>query len=85
MRDRALCVMRKPAHERHAIDARHRLRRGELAGRDHVERRAAMPGAKIGQRLGGAFESLGQSFPRRAARRRTFVGKPGSVNPHVRV
>ena len=70
MRDGAPCVMREPAHERDRVDARDRLGRGELAGRDHLERGAAMRASKIGQRLGGALEILGHvSRVRRALRR----------------
>ena len=68
MRDCAPCVMRKPAHQRNRVDARDRLTRGELAGRDHVERGAAMRSAKIGQRLGGALEILGRISAAQGAR-----------------
>ena len=59
MRDCAPGVMREPAHERDRVDARDRLARSDFPGRDHVERGAAMRGAKIGQRLGGALKILG--------------------------
>ena len=46
MRDCSPCVMRKPAHQRHAIDAGDRRACGELAGRDHVERGLTMRGVE---------------------------------------
>ena len=58
MRDGAPCVMREPAHERDRVNAGERLGGGELAGRDHLERCAAMRTSEIGQRLGGALKAL---------------------------
>jgi hypothetical protein len=59
MRDCAPCVVRQPAHERNRVDASDRRACGDFAGRDHLERGAAMRRAKIGQRLGGARKILG--------------------------
>ena len=49
--------MRKPVQERDGIDAGDRHARGELSGRHHFERGAAMRRLEIGQRLGVALET----------------------------
>ena len=75
MGDRAPGVMREPVQKRDRIDPGDRCARGELSGRDHFERGAAMRRLEIGQRLGVTLEACDPAAARVGGRSGVVVGE----------